>query len=361
MQNTQLNFNSDFYKVEVGIHKEMKILWVKFPKDFSKIAMLKSVTKPRFSRSQKCWYIADNNYNRSLFGLEPKIIGKDALQKISKVNLPAMQRYQEQLILKGFSNNTIRTYCIEFAQLLYLIKDYPVENLTAEKLRSYILYCHNQLQLSENQIHSRMNALKFYYEKVLSRTKLFLDIPRPKKPQQLPKALNQKEIKKIIDVTENPKHRLVIQLAYGMGLRVSEIVNLKLEHIDSKNMTVFIEKAKGKKDRIAQLPETVLQDMKTYYKAYKPEIWLFEGQFGGQYTVRSAQNVFKNAMKKAKINRTVGIHSLRHSYATHLLEYGTDITLIQKLLGHTQISTTLNYTKVVDKDLRRVESPLDKL
>lgn len=361
MQNAQLVFSPGLFDLEEGVHREQRIIWVRFQKDYEKIALLKSVTKPRFSRTNACWYVADNPFNRKLFGLETRVLGKEALQKISEINLPAIRRFQEHLVLKGFSKSTQKTYTVEFAQLLYLLKDYPVENLTAEKLRSYILYCHNELLLSENQIHSRMNALKFYFEKILGREKMFFEIPRPKKPQLLPKALNQSEIKKIIAVSENPKHRLIIQLAYGMGLRVSEIVNLKLEHIDSKKKTVFIAKAKGKKDRSVNLPESILQDIKTYYKNYKPAEYLFEGKDGGQYSIRSAQNVFKNAMKKAGVNRTVGIHSLRHSYATHLLEYGTDISLIQKLLGHNNITTTLNYTKITDKEVRRVESPLDKL
>ena len=146
-----------------------------------------------------------------------------------------------------------------------------------------------------------------------------------------------------------------------MGLRVSEITNLKIEDIDSKTMQVLVAQGKGKKDRYVNLPETILTELRDNYKEFKPKKYLFEGRDGGAFSNRSAQDVFKTAMKKAEINKTVGIHSLRHSYATHLMEYGTDIGLIQKLLGHNQINTTLNYTKVVDKHLRKVESPLDKL
>lgn len=361
IQNTQAGFSPDLFETEAGIYKDKKIIWIKFQKDFEKIKILKKLTKPKFSWSQKCWYVIDNAFNRKLFSMEVDVVGKEAFQKISEVNLPAMKRFQEQIILKGFSQNTYKTYSVEFAQLLYILKDFPVEKLSAEKLRSYILYCHEKLALSENQIHSRLNALKFYFEKVLGREKMFIDIPRPKKPQLLPKALNQAEIKKIIDTTENTKHRLIIQLCYGMGLRVSEIVGLKLENIDSKKMRVLIEGAKGKKDRYVNLPQSILRDLRVYYKEYQPKEFLLEGQFGGQYSIRSAQQVFKTAMKKAKIKKTVGIHSLRHSYATHLLEYGTDISLIQKLLGHNDIKTTLVYTNVADKAITKVESPLDKL
>ena len=213
MENTQSDFKPNLFQFELGNHSGKKIIWVKFPKDFQKLNILKKVTKPRWSNTEKCWYVTDTTKNRELFGMEKELVGVEAFQKISAVNLPAMKRFQEHLKLKGFSTSTYKTYSIEFAQLLYLLKDHPVENLSAEKLRSYILYCHEKLKLSENQIHSRMNALKFYFEKVLGRERMFFEIPRPKKPQKLPKALNQEEVKRIIDTTENIKHKLIIQ--YG--------------------------------------------------------------------------------------------------------------------------------------------------
>ena len=361
MQNTQLVFDKNLFHPEVALHRDKKIIWIKFTKDFKRINILKSVTKATWSQSQKCWYVTDNNFNRELFGLDQKIVGKDVILKIHPINLEAFQKFQDQLILKGFSPNTVRVYTIQFAQLLYIIKSHSVNELTKEKLQSYFLYCHKELQLSENHIHSRMNAVKFYFEKVLHKDKMFFDIPRPKKPQLLPKALNKSEILKILEVTENPKHKLILQLCYGMGLRVSEIVNIKIEHIDSQTMKVLIERGKGKKDRYVNLPQSVLKDLRVYYRSFLPKEFLFEGQFGGKYAVRSAQSVFKNAMKKSRITKTVGIHSLRHSYATHLLEYGTDISLIQKLLGHNDIKTTLTYMHVADKLLSNVQSPLDKL
>ena len=159
----------------------------------------------------------------------------------------------------------------------------------------------------------------------------------------------------------NLKHNTMLKLCYGLGLRVSEIVNLKISDIDSKAMQVFIERAKGKKDRYVNLPESILPQLRIYFIEYKPKMYLFEGQYGGQYSSRSAQQVFKNALLKAKINKVVSIHSLRHSFATHLLEQGTDIRFIQELLGHNDIKTTLIYTEVSDKSIRKIISPLDHL
>ena len=153
----------------------------------------------------------------------------------------------------------------------------------------------------------------------------------------------------------------MLRLCYGMGLRVSEITNLKISDIDSKNMQVLLEKSKGKKDRYVNLPESILLQLRAYFQQYKPKKYLFEGQYGDQYSIRSAQQVFKNALKKAKINKATGIHGLRHSFATHLMENGTDVRFIQELLGHNDIKTTLPETHVSNKILKRIQSPLDNM
>jgi site-specific recombinase XerD len=360
-QNTNEDFNPHLFQISVGQHHGSKVIWLQFDYNLHVLNHLRQFVKARWSAKQKCWYIADNLHHRKLCLLEPVVVGKEVLDKIAAVNLPELQRLQDMMVLKGFSPNTIRCYTIEFAQLLYLLKDFPVTQLTAERLQSYFLYCAKELQLSENQIHSRMSAIKFYFERVLHQDKMFFDIPRPKKPSQLPKALNAHEVKQLLNACDNIKHKLVLQLCYGMGLRVSEIVNLKIEDIDSGNMRVLIKRGKGKKDRYTNLPESVLEDLRNYYRAFRPKEYLFEGQYGGQYSIRSVQLVFKNAMQKAGIRKTIGIHGLRHSYATHLLELGTDLSFIQKLLGHNDIKTTQIYAKVSDPQVQKVKSPLDNL
>ncbi|OGS71493.1 MAG: integrase, partial [Flavobacteria bacterium RIFCSPLOWO2_12_FULL_31_7] len=232
---------------------------------------------------------------------------------------------------------------------------------TLTEVQNYLLYCINTLKYAENTLHSRINGIKFYYEKVLHQPQLLLDLPRPKKQLILPKALHLSEVKSILAQTENLKHNTILKLIYGMGLRVSEIINLKIEHIDSKYMRVYIARAKGKKDRYANLPESILPQLREYYLTYKPKEYLFEGQYGGQYSIRTIQQIFKEATKKANITKKVGVHSLRHSFATHLLENGTDVRFIQDLLGHSNIKTTLVYTQVTDNSLRKIVSPLDFL
>jgi len=237
---------------------------------------------------------------------------KRELAKVSEVNMPALNALREKLILKSYSKNTQRTYYYEFAQFLYILGNHDVNSLDEERIRSYFLYCAETLRMKESQINSRYNAIKFYYEQILGRDKIFIDLPRPKMPSQLPKHISVRDIKKLFDAVGNPKHAIMLKLCYGMGLRVSEIVNIKITDIDSGNMQVLIESGKGKKDRYVNLPESILDDLRSYYKEYRPKKYLFEGQGGGKYSIRSVQNVFKSAMKKANINKDIGIHGLRH-------------------------------------------------
>lgn len=350
------------YHFTIGSHRQKPIIWVQFPKDSSLInSFKKEYPQARWSASVKRWYLPDTEGIRKKLKLTTPAKGKGALLKIHPVNQVPLQNFINQLRLKAYSPNTMAVYTNEFAQLLKTIGGYPVDNLTPEKLKSYFLYCVKTLQLSESHLNSRINAVKFYYEQVLHRPRMFFDIPRPKKPLRLPLVLSKEEIIRLLRQPENSKHKLMLRLCYGMGLRVSEITALKIEHIDSKRMQVLIQAAKGKKDRYVNLPQSVLTDLRAYYKEFRPKEFLFEGQHGGRYSVRSVQLVFKQAMKKARIRKKVGIHGLRHSYATHLLEHGTDISFIQKLLGHKDIRTTLLYTNVADTKISAIQSPLDQL
>ncbi|GAB3005238.1 hypothetical protein GCM10027051_00020 [Niabella terrae] len=268
---------------------------------------------------------------------------------------------KEVLQMKAYSPNTIKTYIVEFAQLLYDLKDVHVDSLGYDRLLAYLLYCFNTLKISENQLHSRLNVIKFYFEQVLHKPDFFAEIQRPKKPSTLPKVLSQKEIKRIFDTVRNQKHLLMLQLCYRMGLRVSEVVNLKVSHIDSERILVLIEAGMEKKGRYIPLPSTALGVLQAYYKSYRSIVYIFEGKYGGQYSVRSVQTVLKNAMKAAKVNKPIGIHGLRHSYATHFLECGTDMSFIQHLLGHNDIKTTMLFAKVNNALLNAIKSPLDRI
>jgi len=195
---------------------------------------------------------------------------------------------------------------------------------------------------------------------VLKREKLpYVYIDRPFKEKILPTVLSEEEVKQIINCVSNLKHKAILLTIYSAGLRISEAVNLKIADIDSKRKVIIIKDAKGKKDRNSLLSEKLLVVLREYFKQYKPKIWLFEGQFGGRYSDRSIQNVFRKACIDAKIMKKVSVHSLRHSFATHLLERGTDLRYIQELLGHSSSKTTEIYTHITRKGMEQVKSPLD--
>lgn len=293
-----------------------------------------------------------------------KVLVKIKKPVLSKENVENLQAYIQILNLKGYSSSTQRTYVNEFTQFLNLIGTINAADFTVVRIKDYLEYCKVSLGLSENSLHSRMNALKFFYEQVLKRDKFFWEIPRPKKPMQLPKLLNEDELRKLFNALTNKKHKAMLFTAYSAGLRVSEVVNLKIAHIDSERMQIFIERAKGKKDRYVNLSPILLDILRKYLTDYKPrpKVYLFESeQTQTAYPTRTVQQIFGNAKSKAGITKDVGIHSLRHSFATHLLDKGTDIKYIKDLLGHFNIKTTERYLHVSKQQLINIISPLDDL
>ncbi|XMO86594.1 tyrosine-type recombinase/integrase [Algibacter sp. AS12] len=350
------------YTFQLGTHREKKVIWIKFPYNKELQKQLRDrFPSVSYSASNKSWYLADLPVVRKHLNINQTLVGQKFFENIHLINQQAFIDYRNQLLMKSYSINTQRIYIAEFAELLILINDYPINELTPKRLKDYFLYCVQQLKMKERKMNGKINAIKFYFEQVIHRPKMFFDIPRPKKPSTLPKLLSKQDVKKIINYTGNPKHKLAIKLCYGMGLRVSEVVNIKINHIDSSRMMVHIVGAKGKKDRYVPLPKSILLELRSYYKIYKPKEYLFEGQYGGSYSKSSLQQIFKKAMRKAGITKKIGIHGLRHSYATHLLEAGADLRFIQELLGHYSIKTTQVYTKVSHGHMSKIKSPLDSL
>ncbi len=350
-------------KYELANNKGKDVIYIHFERNLELNQRVQKLVGVKWSSSKKAWYVLDSAFYREKFKLAPKNpIGKEVLSNVQSVNQMALQKYIETLQLKAYSSSTITTYRNEFAQLLYILKDKNVNELNADRLRDYFLYCTNTLKLSEHTLHSRINAVKFYFEKVLGREKFFLDIPRPKKPFQLPNVLAISQVELLFSKLENLKHKTMLFLAYSAGLRVSEVVSLRVKDIHSARMVINIKGAKGKKDRMVILSQGILELLRKYYVAYRPKSWLFEGQYSEEpYSTRSLQMVFHRAKREAKIIQDVTFHSLRHSYATHLHERGTDIRLIQELLGHNDIRTTLRYTHVSTRRVENVISPFDNL
>lgn len=284
------------------------------------------------------------------------------------VQLAAIEAYIALLRLKNYSDATIKTYRSLFTVFLCHFPSHKPSTITKNEVMDFLLAYRNSAKWSATIQNQFISAIKFFFEVLLKRPKEFYDLPRAQKPQQLPSVFAEQEVKQLILATENLKHRSMICLAYAGGLRVSEIVNVKLADIDSKRMVITLRQAKGKKDRQVMLSEKLLLMLREYFKAFKPKEWLFEGQSGGKYSTRSVQEVIQQAKQKAGIKKKGSIHALRHSGvypatggATHLLEGGTDIASIKELLGHTSIRTTMIYTHVSKKHLSKIQSPLDKL
>jgi site-specific recombinase XerD len=392
-------------------HRRQECIGIYFEKNSLLQQAVQQEAAAKWSKTYKCWYVTctGENYIRLKSALENKarivldelkrfllekkedrltpsvfvnkksagttaINPANAITKVKqpsihshawgKENTEAFQQFSQQLVLKGYSQSTRRTYENEFRQFLQTIKGTPAKDFSVPRLKDYFQYCYSKLKLSENTMHSRINALKFYYEQVLGREKFFWEIPRPKKQQQLPKIFSQDEVAAIINSVSNKKHKVMLMLAYSAGLRISEVVNIRAYQIDSKRMTIFVSQAKGKKDRIVTLSPVLLVMLREYAKQYKPDKkgYLFEGSTpGAPYSTRSLQEVLQAAKKKAGVMKPGSVHTLRHSFATHLIEKGTDVTMIQKLLGHNDLKTTLIYLHTSNQDLLKVISPLDDL
>lgn len=363
-------------------HKNREGILLQFPLHTGLNNFFKKLPFAKYSNTHKGWIIPKNKaylqqiatYAKPIANLNITALKGNKLQaelfnhkgikltSISMVNTQYYQQFKKHLTNSGYSHSTIKTYTSELATFFTTLQNIDASLMTVNKLTSYFYYCHTHLKLSENTLHSRINALKYFYENVLRFEKFFYEIPRPKKKKILPKVISEEKILEYILKVSNLKHKTILLLAYSAGLRVSEVINLKISDIDSNRMQVCINAAKGKKDRRVPLSKSVLQFLREYYKEYKPIYWLFEGQLKGEkYHTRTAQLIFKQTYKYANLPSSISFHSLRHSYATHLLDNGTDIKYIQQLLGHNDIKTTLRYLHVTNKDLAKIESPLDKI
>ena len=246
------------------------------------------------------------------------------------------KEYLEKLELKRYSDSTIRTYVNCFEQFINYYQEHEVKCLDETHIKEYLSFLVRK-GCSNSFINQMVNAIKFYYEIVQAMPNRFYDIERPIKEHKLPKVLSKQEVMDIISNTSNIKHRCIVSLIYSAGLRRSELLGLKLTDIDRNRMLIRVEGAKGNKDRFTILSGKLLKDLEEYYKQWKPKEWLFESPEGQSYSASSIKNIIQSAARRAGIKKTVTPHMLRHSFATHLLENGTDLRAIQKLLGRNRI------------------------
>jgi integrase/recombinase XerD len=260
-----------------------------------------------------------------------------------------------ELKYRNYSPQTIKSYlgCLQDF-FSYLGKNY--EKYDEFKIKEYLVK-KKEAGRAGQTINVYLNAIKFYYENIV-KVAFKINLRYSKKPKRLPIILSREEINKIIDSIKNSKHRLMISLAYGGGLRVSEVIRLKVIDLNFEQLSIHIKQSKGAKDRITVMPEKLKNDLTNICAGKSPTDYVFASERGGRLTERTAQKVFENALKKADINKSATFHSLRHSFATHLLENGTDVRYVQELLGHQNIRTTQIYTHLTNLALKNIKSPL---
>lgn len=262
---------------------------------------------------------------------------------------------ERELRIRNHSRRTMDGY-------LYGLKKYfdfkraDLDRFDEENIKDFLLDCEKNGGSPQTR-NAFLSAIKFYYREVIG-IKSSMQIRAAKKPQYLPAVLSRLEITLLLKVTENEKHRLLLALSYGAGLRVSEVVNLRVVDVHLDELTVHIKQSKGRKDRLTVFPESLLSDIKNLIAGKKPSDILFSSIRGGKLTTRSAQKIFENALKRAGIARPATFHSLRHSFATHLLENGVDVRYVQELLGHQNIRTTQIYTHMTNPSIKNIKSPL---
>jgi site-specific recombinase XerD len=272
----------------------------------------------------------------------------------------AVEETVKKLESQRYSKSTIRTYKLLLTCFFNRFKGINPGEIGKEEILNYMVYLVER-GYSPSYQNQAINAIKFFYERVLGYPREYYHVERPRKEKRLPTVLSREEVKSILDNTQNIKHKSILTITYSAGFRVGEVLNLKVRDIDSKRMVIHIRGAKGKKDRVVPLAEKALYLLRHYYMEYKPKEYLFEGATGGQYSHGSIQKILKRAAIKSRIRKNVTPHTLRHSFATHLLESGTDIRYIQVLLGHGSVKTTEIYTQVSQAFLQGITSPLDLL
>lgn len=345
-------------------------LEVPYNKDY--IARIKTIAGRNWDAENRKWVIPDCRESieqlTKLFAeeelqIDKQVAGDHGISQFiggaSKEKL--LNSMKDTMKLKGYSPKTIKSY-MSNAKLFLQYSSKPVEELEKEDIERYLLSLLEVQKCSHSYVNQAVNSIKFFFREVLKKDALSVNLPRPKRENKLPEVLSQKEILKLLGNVDNIKHKAILFLIYSSGLRVGEVVRLKTADIDCSRMLIHIVQGKGRKDRYSVLSKTALDVLEKYREKFRPDYWLFPGgDEGSHITERSVQHIFEKTKEKAGILKKVSVHTLRHSFATHLLEGGVDLRYIQELLGHQSSKTTEIYTHVTEKSIKNIQSPLDKI
>ena len=375
VEKTNVGNATSFTKDQLLVINNFRILKVYFSYSKSMLAEIKKMSYRSWHGEEQCWTVpssekfktelkemAERNSLEFIYREESKSAVKPRTSRHDIENYrECPTEYIAKLKELRYSPNTLDTYKHMFEEFINHFSETEVDDITDDMIIEFLRYLVNERNISGSYQNQSINAIKFYYERVIGGQRKIYTIDRPRKEKMLPEVLSEEEVVKILNATDNLKHKAIFMTIYSAGLRISEAVNLKIKDIDSKRMQIRVEQAKGKKDRYTLLGTKTLEILRKYVAMYKPKVWLFEGVGDKQYSSSSIQANFKIAVDKAGIKKRVTVHTLRHSFATHLLEAGTDIRYIQSLLGHSSGKTTEIYTHITTKGFEQIRSPLDKL
>lgn len=355
------------------VNIQNRILRIYFTYNPTLMNTIKKIGLSRWNSAENCWTVpyqmqnvdilqelAQNNGHRWEYQIVSKTEGLARMPRHAEY-LHCPTEYCEKLKELRYSRNTLNVYTDLFEEFINYYPDKKAEEITEEEVILFLRYLVNSRKVSTSYQNQSINAIKFFYERVLGGNRKIYLIERPRKENYLPEVLSEDEVALLIKSIQNLKHKALIMTIYSGGLRISELINLRIKDIDSDRMQIRISQSKGKKDRYTLLSKKTLLILRDYFKEYNPKEWLFEGENGGQYANRSIQNILRAAVEKTGIKKRITVHTLRHSFATHLLENGTDIRYIQSLLGHSSSKTTEIYTHITTKGFDQIKNPLDKL
>ncbi len=374
------------FTVKPLFHRDEHCFGIYFHFDTGLAEVVKKIPERKYSSTHRCWYVVQKNISLDelcerleakapvdLEGFENTItqtvqtsvhLPEDqslVKKELNPFHRQALRMMEQKLNLRGYSANTHKTYLSNFTHFLHFYYDSHPADLEELDIRNYLLYLVEQKKISRSHQNQAINAIKFFYEKVLLQTRKVYYIERPMKERRLPEVLSEEEVIAIFSALENLKHQCLLMLTYSAGLRRSEVLNLRIGDVDLDRNIVFIRNGKGRKDRQSILASTLAPIIGRYLKEYTPKFWLFEGQKGDRYTASSLQKILQKACARANIKKHVRLHMLRHSFATHLLESGTSTRYIQILLGHESPVTTELYAQVTKFGMDKIKSPLDNI
>lgn len=335
-------------------HRDEDRIAIQFEKNAALINRIKQFEDARWSQQKKVWHLPDTVENRDHFKIIPfenTVPSPEGIEQIRK--------FTQWLSSKRYSPSTIKTYTEALRSFLIFHKGKTVASISNADIITFNNDFILKNKLSSSYQNQMVNAIKLYFKTVRETIIDIEKIHRPKSEKRLPNVLSKEEVLQIIAITTNLKHKTLLALIYSAGLRISEALSMKATDIDSVRMLIHVKNAKGKKDRYTLLSSKVLLLLREYYSIYKPTDYLFQGQYGGPYSSRSAQTVLQEAARKAGILKHISLHTLRHSFATHLLESGTDLRYIQELLGHSSPKTTMIYTHVTSNSFKKITNPFD--